>query len=158
MEDLSPDEAKAILAASRLGVLAFAEGGQSYAVPLYFAHDGTDVYFHCHPGLKDEFLARTEEACLVVMHVESENVWESVQVFGALEKLTLSDDIRAAKNALFAVPFPPAAGSFPGGTPIRTGEAVYYLRLRPTRIAGKASTYKEPDEKHRAPSDPGQPR
>lgn len=143
MEDMSVDKAKEVLATSRLGVLAYAEGGLSYAVPLYFGFDGDDVYFHCHPGLKDEFMSRTEEACLVVLHVESENVWESVQVFGPVEKLTLSDDLQTAKSALYSVPFPPAAGSFPGGTPRRMQEGVYYARLRPARIAGKYSTYVE---------------
>lgn len=142
MRDMAPADARDILSASRLGVLSLAHEGQGYGIPLFYGYDGHDVYFHCHPGLKDEYMD-TQEACLVVIHVESDHIWESVQVFGTLERLSINTDIEAAQSALFKIPFPPAVGHGPSGNPIRSDQGVYYVRLRPTRIAGKASAPKE---------------
>lgn len=143
MQDLPDDQAKEILKASRLGVLALAHDDASYAIPLYYAYDGEAVYFHCHPGVKDEWIEADKRACLVVIHVESENVWESVQVFGPVEKLSLSSDIQKAKNALYHVPFPPAEGHGPSGKPVRTDQDLYYIRLSPDEVHGKGSTFKQ---------------
>ncbi len=143
MQELSSDAAKEILSASRMGILSLAHENDSYAIPLFYGYDGEDVYFHCHPGVKDEWIEHDRRACLVVVHMESENVWESVQVFGPLEKLSLNSDIDAAKSALYQIPFPPAEGHGPSGKPIRSDQEVYYVRLRPTEITGKGSTWKE---------------
>lgn len=144
MEDLGDGDARALLAASHLGVLCLADGGRSYAVPLYYSFDGDAAYFQCHPGVKDQFMAATREACLVVHHVESKHIWESVQAFGPVERLTLSDDLDAARSALAGTPYPPLAGNYPGGLPRRSEARMYHLRLRPTRISGKASTFHDP--------------
>lgn len=140
MNELSQGACQEILRASNLGVLALAKNGDSYAIPLYFGYDG-DLYSHCHPGKKDEYISTTSEATFLVTHVATENIWESVQVFGALQVLTLSDDIERAKSALFQLPFPPAEGNFPRGLPVRSEQQVYYLRLRPTRIVGVQSSF-----------------
>ncbi len=143
MRTLDESAAREILNASRLGVLALNADKLSYAIPLFFGTQDDAVYFHCHPGLKDMWIDSTEEACLVVLHVESEDIWESVQVFGPLDRLSLNTDIQAAKNALYKVPFPPAEGNLPKGRPLRTEKDVYYLRLRIARIEGKGSTFEE---------------
>ncbi len=139
MHDLEEAEVKEILKASRLGVLALCESYRAYAIPLFYGYDGEAVYFHCHPGMKDEYFRSTEEACMVVLHMDNEDLWESVHVFGQVEKLSLTNDIEAAKSALFNVPFPPLEGTAPHGTPLRSEQNVYYARLKPTRYAGKES-------------------
>ncbi len=143
MHELSSSEADDILKASRLGVLALAHDDESYAIPLFYGYDGEAVYFHCHPGVKDEWIESDKRACLVVIHMESENIWESVQVFGPVQKLSLSSDIDKAKSALYNVPFPPAEGHTPSGKPMRSDQEVYYLRLQPEELTGKGSTFKE---------------
>lgn len=143
MEQIYSSKSREILAASRLGTLALAKDGCSYAIPMFFGFDGNHVYFHGHPGLKDEYMDATEEACFVVSHVGSANIWESVHVFGPIEKLTLSSDIDAAKNALFNVPPPPAEGNFPKGLPKRTDHSVYYARINSTKVCGKVSEFKK---------------
>lgn len=143
MQELSSDAAKDILSASHLGVLALAHDDGAYAIPLFFGYDGDALWFHCHPGVKDEWIESTKEACLVVTHIETQDIWESVQVFGAVEKASLSTDIEAAKSALYRMPFPPAEGNLPSGAPTRSDQAVYYLKLTPSHIEGKASTFKE---------------
>lgn len=143
MEPMTEEEARSNLEASRLGVLSLADGGRAYAVPLFYGFDGEAVWFHCHPGLKDRYEDATEEACLTVMHVESENVWESVHVFGPVERCTLNTDIEAAKSALFTVPPPPAPGNYPHGLPKRDDRGIYYVKLTPARIEGVQSSFKE---------------
>lgn len=143
MEDMDQVASIRLLKASRFGDLALCHDDRAYVLPLFFGYDGEAVYFQCHPGTKDEYVDSTQEACLVVTHVESSDVWESVHVFGPIEKVTLTDDIQAAENALFAVPFPPAKGHYPKGKPVRTAQSMYYLKLKPTRIHGRQSAFKE---------------
>ncbi len=144
MEDLSESQIHEILSASRFGILSMADGGRSYAIPIFFGHDGHDVYFHSHPGTKDHYIDSSKEACLVVTHVAGDDVWETVQVFGELERLTLNDDIDRARDAIYLLPDPPKEGHFPSGKPLRTPQQVFYLRMSPTRISGKQSTWKLP--------------
>ncbi len=139
---MSAAECRDILSASRLGVLALSHAGKAYAIPLYFAYDGDHVWFQCHPGLKDEYMESTDEACLVVTHSGAADIWESVQVFGPTEKASLSNDVESAKAALFKVPFPPAEGNFPKGRPVRTDDRMYYLKLTPSHVEGKKSTWR----------------
>lgn len=142
MEDMNVDACRELLQASKFGDLALCHEGKAYVIPLYFGYDGEHVYFQCHPGVKDEYVNGTKEACLVAKHVESQNIWESVHVFGPVERVTLTDELAAAESALFTVPYPPAKGNYPKGTPVRTGQSMYYLKLKPERIHGKQSAFK----------------
>ncbi len=144
MEDLSDSEIQEILAASRLGILSMADGGRTYAIPIFFGFDGHDLYFHCHPGTKDHWIDAVQEACLVVTHVAGEDLWETVQVFGGLERLTLNDDLDKARDAIYLLPPPPKEGSHPSGKPLRSERAVFYVRLSPSRWSGKKSAWKLP--------------
>lgn len=143
MEDMTPDACDDLLKASGFGDLALCHDSKAYVIPLYFGYDGKDVYFQCHPGLKDEYIDGTEEACLVVKHVESADIWESVHVFGSIERVTLSDDLAADDDALFKAPFPPTKGHYPQGRPIRTQQTMYYLKLTPSHVHGRQSAYQE---------------
>jgi nitroimidazol reductase NimA-like FMN-containing flavoprotein (pyridoxamine 5'-phosphate oxidase superfamily) len=74
------------------GVLALADGGDAYAVPISFGYD-TEGY--CYVDLiqfgtdsrKLDVAAETATACLTVSEVESQFDWRSVVVFGTLETL-----------------------------------------------------------------------
>lgn len=140
---MDADEAQAVLRESRLGYLGLSHDDDCYVIPVFYAFDGDNLWFHMHPGMKDEFIESTKEACLTVAHYESEHVWESVQAFGPVEKVTLSDERSAAKAALMDVPFPPLPGNYPGGLPVRSQQHMYYLKLEPDRIAGKKSEFKD---------------
>jgi len=139
MDEMTPEECRRLLAGRRTCTLGLSKAGRAYVLPLFYAFDGRTCWFQSHPGTKDEYLASTEEACLVVMRVEDEDDWESVQAFGPVEKVTLTDEVRAAKNALLDVPYPPEAGSYPKGTPRRSDQSMYYWKLTPRRIAGRSS-------------------
>ena len=141
---MDDEECRALLSTSKLGVLALSDQGRAYAIPLYYAFDGEDLWFHCHPGLKDEYLEKSNEVCLVVIHVGSANIWESVQVFGTAAKVTLNTDVDTARAALAKVPFPPAEGNYPRGLPVRSEQDVYYVKLKPRHIEGKKSAFATP--------------
>ncbi len=143
MEPMPHEDALEILRRSRMGVLSLADGGRAYAVPLFYGFDGERAWFQCHPGLKDRYENETQEACLTVVHMESENIWESVQAFGPVERCTLNTDIEAAQAALYQVPFPPRSGNYPGGLPKRDDRGIYFLKLDPTRVEGVRSAFQE---------------
>lgn len=128
-----------LLRDSRTCSIGFAQDGRAYVLPMFFAYDGEHCYFHSHPGLKDDFMEATQQACLVVIHYDSEDEWWSLQAFGPVERLSLSDDIDAAKAALIGVPLPPEPGSYPGGKPKRSEQQVFYWRLTPTHLDGRLS-------------------
>jgi len=140
MERMSGDEAQELLSASMVGHLALARGGEAYAIPLFYAFDGERLYFHSHPGLKDEYLDGTKEACFVVTLFEGPDTWRSVQVFGRIEKATLSDDALAALDALQKVPFPPEFGVDEAGRPKRSHHRMYIWMLAAERMSGRKSS------------------
>ncbi len=140
MEEMEQADVKALLKQLKLCHLGLSRGGRGYVVPLFYVYDGEYCYFQSHPGLKQEYLAATREACLNAVLYQGPDDWRSVQAFGPVEVLTLTNEIHEAKSALMAIPLPPEPGTFPGGTPRRSDNRVFYWRLKPERIAGMAST------------------
>lgn len=141
MQDMSEAEQDEVLHDGRLGHLGLAAGGLCYVVPIFYGYDGDTFYFHSHPGLKDDFIDETKEACFVVSSVISPDDWNSVQVFGPVEKCSIMEDIRNAEAALADVPLPPEFGLMPSGKPKRSGEKMYFWMLTPKRMSGKKSAH-----------------
>lgn len=139
MEPMSEAEVRELLRSSRLAHVGLAEGGHAYVVPIFYAFDGKTIYFHSHPGRKTEMMEATKEACLVVSHAESEDVWASAMAFGRVERVTLEPERVAAMDALSAIPLPPEWGFTSGGEPRRSGEDMYLWKLEPTRLSGRRS-------------------
>lgn len=129
----------AFLKRHRVGVMSLAKGDHAYAIPLFFAFDGDRFFFMSHPGEKDAFIGACKEACFVVVQVEDEDDWISVQATGPVEKVTLSDDATHALDVLAANPFPPEFGTSPTGRPKRSSQNMYLWMMRPTKITGRAS-------------------
>lgn len=119
--------------------MALAADGLAYAVPLFYAFDGTRLYFQSHPGEKDHFLATCEQACFVVTEVRGDDEWKSVQATGPVEKITLSDDAIKALDAMSKNPFPPEFGVDTKGNPKRSGDHMYLWMMTPKRITGRLS-------------------
>lgn len=139
MEAMSKDEILRFLSQARLGHLALADDGAAYAFPIYYAYDGRDFYFHSRPGLKDEFLDATRQACLVVTVATTSDLWESVIAAGKIERISGQAALLAAQDALMRVPLPPEWGYSGPGVP-RRSDTTYFLRLRPAWITGRKST------------------
>lgn len=123
----------------RVGVMALANGGRAYAVPLFFAFDGERLFFMSHPGEKDKFIQACEQASFVVLEVRAEDDWISVQATGPIEKVTLSDDAMLALDVMAENPFPPEFGTTPNGWPKHSSEKMYIWTMKPEMITGRMS-------------------
>jgi nitroimidazol reductase NimA-like FMN-containing flavoprotein (pyridoxamine 5'-phosphate oxidase superfamily) len=112
------------------GVLALADGGDAYAVPLHYHYDGERLVIRMSDEPDSEKVARaetTEEATFVVYGVEGEDSW-SVLVRGPLARLEEDLD-DAALNERFAPfrLFDEAVGDVEMAT----------YELRPTSVTGR---------------------
>ena len=139
MKEMPAQACKDFLGEHRVGVMALAKEGDAYAVPLFFAYDGKALYFHSHPGEKDQFLKETHEASFVVVEVHGEDDWSSVQARGPVEKITLTDDAMAALEAMAENPFPPEFGVDAKGKPRRSSDNMYLWMMKPRTITGRTS-------------------
>jgi hypothetical protein len=85
-------EVDAFLREQGTGVLALADGGHAYAIPISFGYEtGRAVVAYWQFGsesLKNEFTEATERACLTVYDVVSEREWRSVVARGPLRELS----------------------------------------------------------------------
>ena len=139
MDVYPKDACVGFLKQHRMGIMALAKDGQAYAIPLFYAFDGTKLYFQSHPGEKDHFIEDCEQACFVVVEYKGDDDWKSVQVTGPVEKITLSDDAMHALDAMAKNPFPPEFGSDAKGVPKRSSAKMYLWMMEPEKISGRAS-------------------
>ena len=76
------------LAEQGTGVLALADGGDAYAIPVSFGYEDGRLYFaffrFADEPAKEAYAAETETACLAVYEVESAFDWRSVLAFGPM--------------------------------------------------------------------------
>lgn len=145
--DVYPEDAcVGFLRQHRVGVMSLAKEGVAYAVPLFYAFDGTKLYFMSHPGEKDGFIAACKRACFVVVEFRGDDDWKSVQVTGPVEKITLSDDAMRALDVMAKNPFPPEFGSTPKGFPKRSPDRMYLWMMEPKTITGRASRMPKPSK------------
>ena len=86
---MSTAEVDAFLAEQGTGVLALADVGNAYAVPVSFGYDDGRLYFaffrFADEPRKAAYAAATTTACLAVYDVESPRRWRSVLAFGPIE-------------------------------------------------------------------------
>jgi len=144
MQQVPEAACKEFLQRHRIGVMALAEGGKAYAIPLFYAYDGERLFFHSHPGEKDHFLEASEEACFVVVEAHGDDDWTSVQATGSVEKITLSNDAMHALDVMAKNPFPPEFGSNPKGYPNRSAENMYLWMMKPRKVTGRKSRTPDP--------------
>lgn len=146
MEELSTQRAQEVLRELHFGNLGLAKGGQAYVLPLFYGYEGKTLYFHSHPGLKEDYIAGTKEACFLATSIETVDDWESVQAFGPVEKVTVADEITVAMNALIALPLPPEYGVSESGEPKRSGKNMFFWKLTPRHIEGRRSVRPPPSD------------
>ncbi|HVL47608.1 MAG TPA: pyridoxamine 5'-phosphate oxidase family protein [Candidatus Thermoplasmatota archaeon] len=140
MREMTHEEVRAFITGNRFGYLGLADDGRAYVIPLFYAYDGRTFWFHANPGLKDEYIARTREACLTVVRAWSEDEWESVIASGPIRPVDFQEEAARAMDALMAVPMPPAYGVTEHGEPRRAGEPGFrFLKLEPEVITGRSS-------------------
>lgn len=140
MRDLPEAECKAFLRGRRVGVMSLARKGEAYGLPLFYAFDGRDLFFHSRPGEKDDFLDETDDGCFTVLDVRSDDDWTSVEARGPVGKVSTNADADRAFKALAENPFPPEFGVDLHGKPQRSGKGAYLWMMKPDRITGRTSS------------------
>ena len=87
IQELTSQESLDLLARTRLGRLACAQGAQPYVVPFYFAYDSGYLYSFSTVGQKVEWMRANPLVCVEAAEVVSPERWVSVIVFGRYEEL-----------------------------------------------------------------------
>lgn len=87
IEKLTRQASLDLLARTRLGRLACAQGPQPYVLPLYFAYHHNYLYSFSTVGQKIEWMRANPVVCVEADEVVSPHDWVSVIVFGRYEEL-----------------------------------------------------------------------
>ena len=100
IEDMPPEEMRALLLGSSFGHLGCARDGRPYVVPMNYSYEGGALYFFTTEGMKTEFLEANPEVCFQVEQVSDGSHWKSVIVNGRAERLTKAEDIQQAMQII----------------------------------------------------------
>jgi uncharacterized protein len=99
IQELSRQASLDLLARTRLGRLACAQGAQPYVVPVYFTYDthNSHLYSFSTIGRKIEWMRANPLVCVEVDEVVSTQEWVSVIVFGRYEELPDTPEWQSAR-------------------------------------------------------------
>lgn len=86
-----------LLARTRLGRLACAQGPQPYVVPFYFVYHDNYLYSFSTIGRKIEWMRANPLVCVEVDDVVSPEQWVSVIVFGRYKELPDTPECQSAR-------------------------------------------------------------
>ena len=100
IEDMPPEEMRALLQGGSFGHLGCARDGRPYVVPMNYSYEGGALYFFTTEGMKTEFLEANPEVCFQVEQVSDGSHWKSVIVNGRAERLTKEEDIQQAMQII----------------------------------------------------------
>ena len=88
VSELSLQECRDILAASRVGQLACVKDGMPYVVPTSFVFEDGHIYSFSLVGHKVWAMRGHPQVCLEVDEIKSPRQWWSVLAFGSYEELS----------------------------------------------------------------------
>jgi|HubBroStandDraft_6_1064221.scaffolds.fasta_scaffold160017_2 nitroimidazol reductase NimA-like FMN-containing flavoprotein (pyridoxamine 5'-phosphate oxidase superfamily) len=97
IQELSIQASLDLLARTRLGRLACAQGPQPYVVPCYFVYDANYLYSFSTVGQKIEWMRANPLVCVEVDDVVSPEQWMSVIVLGRYEELPDTPECQGAR-------------------------------------------------------------
>jgi nitroimidazol reductase NimA-like FMN-containing flavoprotein (pyridoxamine 5'-phosphate oxidase superfamily) len=97
IQELTRQACLDLLARTRLGRLACAEGNQPYVVPVYFVYDEDALYIFSTVGRKIEWMRANPVVCVEAGEVVSAQQWVSVLVFGRYEELLDTPEWQGAR-------------------------------------------------------------
>ena len=147
IEELTRQASLDLLARTRLGRLACAQGAQPYVVPFYFTYDirNSHLYSFSTVGRKIDWMRANPLVCVEVDEVVSTQEWVSVIVFGRYEELPDTPEWRSARTFAYkllqqhAMWWEPAAvKTIHHGTP-RPLLPIFY-RIHVVQITGHRAT------------------
>jgi len=87
INELTQEECSDLLSHTSLGRLGCALDDQPYVVPIYFAHDGNDLYVLSTLGQKIEWMRANPKVCVQVDEIQSEARWVCVIINGRYQEL-----------------------------------------------------------------------
>lgn len=87
IEDMTREASLVLLAETRLGRLACAQGDQPYILPFYFTYRSNYLYSFATVGQKIEWMRANPRVCVEADVVVSSQEWRSVIAFGRYEEL-----------------------------------------------------------------------
>lgn len=117
---LDDAQCREVLARQRLCILSAVDGGEPYAVPVYYGFDGDSLYLGVAEGRKTRALDANPRVYVVVTEVGPGDAWRSVAVAGVARTLVDDERQRAievliAHNRRFRPADAPAPARRPSG-------------------------------------------
>jgi nitroimidazol reductase NimA-like FMN-containing flavoprotein (pyridoxamine 5'-phosphate oxidase superfamily) len=98
IEELTRQESLNLLAGTRIGRLACAQGSQPYVVPFYFVYHHNYLYGFSTVGQKIEWMRANPLVCVEADEVVRPQRWMSVIVFGRYEELPDTPESRPERE------------------------------------------------------------
>jgi uncharacterized protein len=145
IEELTREASLDLLAGTRLGRLACAQGAHPYVVPFYFTYQHNYLYSFSTVGQKIEWMRANPLVCVEADEVVSPQKWVSVIVFGRYEELPDTPEYQLEREFAWKVLQQYAMWWEPGYAKTilhgaeRPLEPVFY-RIFITRITGRRAT------------------
>jgi hypothetical protein len=99
---LGDAECRAVLERQRLCVVSVVDGGEPYAVPVFYGFDGVTLYLGTSEGRKTRALDANSRVYIVVTEVGPGDAWRSVAIAGRAHTITDSVERQAAIEVLVA--------------------------------------------------------
>lgn len=131
---LTEEEARRVLAESKVGRLGCVYQDGPYVVPVNYAFDGDSIYVHSLMGRKLEALRANPKACVQVDEVIDEYHWCSAIAFGTYGEITDAGERQRAVRSLLA--------RFPHLTPVESvpvhdgQSSVIVFRIKVEKVTG----------------------
>ena len=134
---LSDAECRTVLERQRLCVVSVVDGGEPYAVPVFYGFDGQTLYLGVAEGRKTRALDVSARVYIVVTEVGPGDGWRSVAIAGRARTLTDAAERQAAIDVLVAHNRRVRA-SVPQGTPPPRRSGGRVLRIDDAVVTGRA--------------------
>jgi nitroimidazol reductase NimA-like FMN-containing flavoprotein (pyridoxamine 5'-phosphate oxidase superfamily) len=97
IQEMTIKECKDALAQANLARLACEMDGQPYAVPVYLAYEGCDLFGFATMGYKIDCMRANPFVCVEIDDIKSKNQWMTVVVYGSYEELPDTPEYEAMR-------------------------------------------------------------
>ena len=99
---LTDAECRAVLERQRLCIVSVVDGGEPYAVPVFYGFDGETLYLGTSEGRKTRALDVNSRVYVLVTEVGPGDAWRSVGIAGHARTLTSNAERQLAVEVLIA--------------------------------------------------------
>lgn len=103
---LGPRQIDDVLTKQLIGRIGCCNDGVPYVLPISYAFDGKDLYFHSREGKKMDMMRRNPQVCFQADHMHTMADWESVIAWGTFEELVLKEEKDYALKLLLSRTLP----------------------------------------------------